>query len=65
MYGSSVEMIDSIIMDLNRLEVKGVTNMGIVITSVQKLGSLKRGLELEKEERRKEHERNNEQRANV
>ena len=62
---TNTELIDSIILDLNRLEVKGVANMGIVISSIEKLGSLKRGLIADKEERRKEHERNNEQRADV
>lgn len=62
---TDIEMIDSIILALNKLEVKGVENMHIVISSIQKLASLKRGLEAEKEERRKAHERNDEQRADV
>lgn len=62
---TDTELIDSIILDLNKLEVKGVANMNIVISSIQKLASLKRGLEAEKEERRKEHAGNNEQRTDV
>lgn len=62
---TDIEMIDSIILDLNKLEVKGVANMSIVISSIQKLASLKRGLEAEKEERRKAHDCNDEQRADV
>lgn len=62
---TATELIDSIILDLNRLEVKGVSNMGIVISSIEKLGSLKRGLEAEKEERRKAHEDHDEPGAGV
>lgn len=57
---TDIELIDSIILHLNRLEVKGVANMNIVITSIQKLDALKKGIEAEKEERRKEHADNNE-----
>lgn len=41
---TSTELIDTIIQDLNRLEVKGVSNMAIVIETIQKLSVLKKGL---------------------
>lgn len=62
---TDTELIDSIVLELNQLEVKGVHNMNIVISSIQKLAALKRGLEAEKEERRKEHAGNNEPGADV
>ena len=52
---TDTELIDSIILELNKLEVKGVANMGIVISSIEKLGALRRGIEAEKE-RKKAHE---------
>lgn len=48
---TSTELIDSIILELNKLEVKGVANMAIVIDAIQKLDALKNGLSKEKEEK--------------
>lgn len=48
---TSTELIDTIILELNKLEVKGVDNMAIVIDTIQKLSVLKKGLSKEKEER--------------
>ena len=48
---TSTELIDSIILELNKLEVKGVANMAIVIDAIQKLSALKNGLSKEKEEK--------------
>lgn len=48
---TATELIDTIIQELNKLEVKGVANMAIVIDSIQKLSALKKGLIKEKEER--------------
>ena len=45
------QLIDSMIVDLNRLEVKGVENMQIVLNTIGKLAALKDGL---KEEETKE-----------
>lgn len=45
------ELIDSIIVNLNKLEVKGVANMAIVIETIQKLSALKDGLSKEKEKK--------------
>lgn len=46
---TSTELIDSIILELNKLEVKGVANMAIVIETIQKLGALKKGLAKDEE----------------
>ena len=45
---TDTELIESIIISLDKLEVKGVANMAIVIDSIQKLGALKNGLEAKK-----------------
>ena len=47
---TSTELIDSIIVELNKLEVKGVTNMAIIIDCMQRLSALKKGLSKEKKE---------------
>lgn len=47
---TSTELIDSIIMELDKLEVKGIKNMAIVIETIQKLSALKNGLAKEKKE---------------
>ena len=62
---TNTELIDTMILELNKLEVKGVANMAIIIETVQKLAVLKKGLEKDKEERRKAHESDNEQRESV
>lgn len=40
-------LIDSIIIDLDSLEVKGIANMRIVFETVQKLAALKNGIKEE------------------
>lgn len=44
-------LIKSIIVDLDRLEVKGVANMKIIFDSIGKLSALQEGLEKERKER--------------
>lgn len=44
-------LINSIIVDLNRLTVSGVDNMTIVLDSVHKLSALKEGLQREDKDR--------------
>lgn len=45
----SVGLVESIIVDLNNLEVKGVANMKIIFDSIGKLDALKKNLERENE----------------
>jgi len=42
-------LIDSIIVDLDRLEVRGVSNMKIIFDSIAKLNALKEGLRKEED----------------
>ena len=45
----SVGLVESIIVDLNNLEVKGVANMKIIFDSIGKLDALKKNLMRETE----------------
>ena len=39
-----IDLISSIIVDLDKLSVKGAENMAIVLTSIQKLDAIKQSL---------------------
>lgn len=56
------DLIDSMIVGLNCVNVSGVENMKIIIETIQKLGALKEGLKKEEEQRADNHD---EQRENV
>lgn len=44
-----IDLISSIIVDLDKLSVKGAENMAIVLTSIQKLDAIKQSLMQAKE----------------
>ena len=48
-------LIDSMVVELNKVGVKGIGNMKIIIETVQKLGALKEGLKKEEEARDNDH----------
>ena len=48
-------MIGSIIVDLNKVEVRGVENMALLIGCVQRLGALQKGLAEEERRRHEDH----------
>jgi len=44
-----IDLISSIIVDLDKLSVKGAENMAIILTSIQKLDAIKQSLMQAKE----------------
>ena len=50
-----VDLISSIIVDLDKLSVKGAENMAIVLTSIQKLDAIKQSLIQAKEKAGEQH----------
>lgn len=47
----NLEIIDAVIVNLNRLTVTGIHNMGLVLDSVNALGALRDSLKAEQEEK--------------
>lgn len=50
-----IQLISSVIVDLDRLTVKGAENMSLVIGSIQKLDAIRRTLTEAKEKAEAEH----------
>ena len=50
-----IQLISSVIVDLDRLTVKGAENMSLVIGSIQKLDAIRRSLTETKEKAEAEH----------
>ena len=53
-------LIDSMIVELNGLEVKGVENMRIVMETIQKLAALRQGLSEEDKRREQDNDQQRE-----
>ena len=48
-------LLDSVIVDLNRLNVSGVENMQIILSSISRLSALKKGLREEEKAHDSDH----------